>query len=211
MYLLEEPFLPIDCEHLKRFNADLYAQLVRYPQEVIPTLDLAANQLFSTNYPDMTLKHQIQVLPPFLCLLSFCSLTPAIICTSVVTIRMPLKTHALIICMQSIVTLSPSLVTSISICSFISLHIQVRPYNAEMTKNMRMLNPEGKGRSYSNAVHVKTIIVSDIDQLITISGMVVRMSSLIPEMREGLFSVIIKWSFIICAPFCSLLSLLCLL
>ncbi|KAL5467701.1 hypothetical protein EMCRGX_G031964 [Ephydatia muelleri] len=105
VYLLEEPFLPIDCEHLKGFNADLYAQLIRYPQEVIPTLDLAANQVFSANYPDMTLKHQIQV----------------------------------------------------------------RPYNAEMTKNMRMLNPE------------------DIDQLITISGMVVRMSSLIPEMREAFF------------------------
>ena len=45
-------------------------------------------------------------------------------------------------------------------------------------------------------MHVKTIIVSDIDQLITISGMVVRMSSLIPEMREGLFFDIDKWSFI---------------
>ncbi len=35
------------------------------------------------------------------------------------------------------------------------------------TKNMRTLNPE------------------DIDQLITISGMVIRISQLIPEMREG--------------------------
>ena len=34
---------------------------------------------------------------------------------------------------------------------------------------------------------------SDIDQLITISGMVVRMSSLIPEMREGLSSATGKW------------------
>lgn len=37
----------------------------------------------------------------------------------------------------------------------------------EKTKNMRLLNPE------------------DIDQLITVSGMVTRTSQIIPEMREG--------------------------
>lgn len=47
--------------------------------------------------------------------------------------------------------------------------IQVRPFNAERTKSMRSLNP------------------IDIDQLITISGMVIRTSSLIPELREGFF------------------------
>ncbi|ESN98874.1 hypothetical protein HELRODRAFT_67429 [Helobdella robusta] len=47
--------------------------------------------------------------------------------------------------------------------------IQVRPYNATKSKSMRSLNPE------------------DIDQLITISGMVIRTSSLIPEMREAFF------------------------
>uniref|UniRef100_A0A915IQA1 DNA replication licensing factor MCM4 n=1 Tax=Romanomermis culicivorax TaxID=13658 RepID=A0A915IQA1_ROMCU len=47
--------------------------------------------------------------------------------------------------------------------------IQIRPFNADRTRNMRSLNPE------------------DIDQLITISGMVIRTSSLIPEMRQGLF------------------------
>ena len=44
--------------------------------------------------------------------------------------------------------------------------LQVRTFNVDKTKNMRMLNPE------------------DIDQLITISGMVIRTSPLIPEMRE---------------------------
>ncbi len=44
---------------------------------------------------------------------------------------------------------------------------QVRTYNADKTKNMRMLNP------------------ADIDQLITVCGMVIRTSSLMPEMREG--------------------------
>ncbi|GIY26646.1 DNA replication licensing factor mcm4-A [Caerostris extrusa] len=49
-------------------------------------------------------------------------------------------------------------------------HIQVRPYNAEKTKNLRVLSPE------------------DIDRLITISGMVIRTSNLIPEMREAFFT-----------------------
>lgn len=47
--------------------------------------------------------------------------------------------------------------------------VQVRTFNAEKTKNMRSLNPE------------------DIDQLITITGMVIRTSQLIPEMREAFF------------------------
>ncbi|KAA0189047.1 hypothetical protein HAZT_HAZT004670 [Hyalella azteca] len=47
--------------------------------------------------------------------------------------------------------------------------IQVRPYNADKTRNMRALNPE------------------DIDQLITICGMVIRTSNIIPEMREAFF------------------------
>lgn len=50
--------------------------------------------------------------------------------------------------------------------------IQVRPFNAGDSKNMRSLNPE------------------DIDKLITISGMVIRTSSLIPEMRAALFRCI---------------------
>ena len=45
--------------------------------------------------------------------------------------------------------------------------IQIRTFNVDKTKNMRQLNPE------------------DIDQLITISGMVIRLSSLIPEMKQG--------------------------
>lgn len=101
----EEPYLDIDCCHLKLFDSDLYRQLICYPQEVIPTFDMAVNEIFFTKYPEIALEHQIQI----------------------------------------------------------------RPYNAERTKNMRSLNPE------------------DIDQLITIAGMVIRLSSLIPEMREGFF------------------------
>ncbi|GAB1599558.1 DNA replication licensing factor mcm4-A-like [Argonauta hians] len=103
--IIGEPFLCINCSHLRRFNRDLYRQLVTYPQEVIPTFDMAVNEMFFDRFPDTTLEHQIQV----------------------------------------------------------------RPYNAEKTTNMRSLNPE------------------DIDLLVTISGMVIRLSSLIPEMREAFF------------------------
>ncbi|CAJ0585305.1 unnamed protein product, partial [Mesorhabditis spiculigera] len=47
--------------------------------------------------------------------------------------------------------------------------IEVRPYNADKTRCMRNLDPV------------------DIDQMITISGMVTRTSSLVPEMRSGFF------------------------
>ncbi|KAL1110371.1 hypothetical protein AAG570_007902 [Ranatra chinensis] len=47
--------------------------------------------------------------------------------------------------------------------------IQIRPFNAVKTRNMRFLNPE------------------DIDKLITVSGMVIRTSNLIPDMREAFF------------------------
>ncbi|XP_076806416.1 DNA replication licensing factor mcm4-A-like [Clavelina lepadiformis] len=101
----EEPYFDVNCLHLKDFDTDLYRQLVCYPQEVIPTFDMAVNELFFERYPEIGLEHQIQV----------------------------------------------------------------QPFNAERTKNMRSLNPE------------------DIDQLITICGMAIRTSSLIPEMREGFF------------------------
>ncbi|XP_063075781.1 DNA replication licensing factor MCM4 [Engraulis encrasicolus] len=101
-----DPVLNVNCGHVEIFDADLYRQLMCYPQEVIPTFDMAVNELFSQLYPD----------------------------------------------------------------SFLSYQIQVRPFNIIKTRNMRSLNPE------------------DIDQLITISGMVIRTSQLIPEMQEAFFS-----------------------
>ncbi|KAK1794854.1 hypothetical protein P4O66_010049, partial [Electrophorus voltai] len=100
-----EPVLNVNCGHVQAFDADLYRQLICYPQEVIPTFDMAVNELFFDRFPDSILEHQIQV----------------------------------------------------------------RPYSALKTRNMRSLNPE------------------DIDQLITISGMVIRTSQLIPEMQEAFF------------------------
>ncbi|KAK0076374.1 hypothetical protein PV325_004816 [Microctonus aethiopoides] len=109
IHTLEEPYLNINCAHLENFDEKLYHQLVCYPQEVIPTLDMAANEMFFEKYPAAVLEHQIQV----------------------------------------------------------------RPFNVAKTRNMRLLNPE------------------DIDQLITISGMVIRTSNVIPEMREAFFRCII--------------------
>ncbi|KAM9627045.1 DNA replication licensing factor MCM4 isoform 3-T3 [Trichechus inunguis] len=103
--VIGEPFLNVNCEHIESFDKTLYRQLLCYPQEVIPTFDMAVNEIFFDHYPDSILEHQIQV----------------------------------------------------------------RPFNALKTKNMRNLNPE------------------DIDQLITISGMVIRTSQLIPEMQEAFF------------------------
>lgn len=102
---LEIPYLDVNSTHVKMFDDDLYRQLICYPQEVIPTLDMAVNEMFFERFPDTILAHQIQV----------------------------------------------------------------RPFNAEKTRNMRALNPE------------------DIDQLITITGMVIRTSNLMPEMNEALF------------------------
>lgn len=60
---LEEPFLDVNCNHLQQFDNDLYRQLVCYPQEVIPTFDMAVNELFFSRYPNTTLEHQIQIRP----------------------------------------------------------------------------------------------------------------------------------------------------
>ena len=60
---MEDPFLNLNCGHLRAFDADLYRQLVCYPQEVIPTLDMTVNELFFDKYPDVILPHQIQVRP----------------------------------------------------------------------------------------------------------------------------------------------------
>lgn len=61
--LLEEPFLNLNCAHLQKFDEDLYRQLICYPQEVVPTMDAAVNEIFFTEYPNTKLVHQIHVRP----------------------------------------------------------------------------------------------------------------------------------------------------
>ncbi|XP_050300297.1 DNA replication licensing factor MCM4 [Anthonomus grandis grandis] len=109
IHTLEEPFLNVNCSHIETFDANLYRQLICYPQEVIPTFDMTVNEMFYEKYPAAVLEHQIQV----------------------------------------------------------------RPFNADKTRNMRALNPE------------------DIDQLITICGMVIRTTNIMPEMREAFFQCIV--------------------
>lgn len=53
----------VNCSHLESFDPELYRQLVCYPQEVIPTLDMAVNEIFFEKYPAVVLEHQIQVRP----------------------------------------------------------------------------------------------------------------------------------------------------
>ncbi|OWK04422.1 MCM4 [Cervus elaphus hippelaphus] len=55
-----EPFLNVNCEQIKSFDTNLYRQLICYPQEVIPTFDMAVNEIFFDRYPDSILEHQIQ-------------------------------------------------------------------------------------------------------------------------------------------------------
>ncbi|XP_043279134.1 DNA replication licensing factor MCM4 isoform X2 [Venturia canescens] len=109
IHTLEEPYLNVNCAHLEAFDEQLCRQLIAYPQEVIPTMDMAINEMFFEKYPAAVLDHQIQV----------------------------------------------------------------RPFNVTKTRNMRQLNPE------------------DIDQLITITGMVTRTSHVLPEMREAFFKCIV--------------------
>ncbi|XP_012289041.1 DNA replication licensing factor MCM4 [Orussus abietinus] len=109
IHTLEEPYMNINCAHLEAFDEQLYKQLICYPEEVIPIMDMAVNEMFFEKYPAAVLEHQIQI----------------------------------------------------------------RPFNAAKTKNMRLLNPE------------------DIDQLITVTGMVIRTSDVIPEMREAFFKCVI--------------------
>ena len=99
-----EPYLTLNCTHLKEYNESLYRKLVSYPLETIQIFDMAANEVFQDLYPE---HHDIIV--------------------------------------------------------------SVRPFNIEQTVTIRGLNP------------------LDIGKLITISGMVTRCSSLIPEMLRAFF------------------------
>jgi DNA replication licensing factor MCM4 len=99
-----EPYLTVNCAHLKEFNQDLYRQLVYYPNEVVSIFDMAANEVFQDLYPE----------------------------------------HDNII-------------------------ISVRPFNIDQTYTIRGLDPK------------------DIGKLVTISGMVTRSSTIIPEMVRAFF------------------------
>lgn len=41
-----EPCLNVNCKHQLQFDDDLYRQLFNFLQEVVPTFDMAVNQMF---------------------------------------------------------------------------------------------------------------------------------------------------------------------
>jgi DNA replication licensing factor MCM4 len=54
--------------------------------------------------------------------------------------------------------------------------IQIRPFNIGKTVNVRLLDPSG----------ITHILCIDIDQLVAIRGIVVRVSNIVPDMRLGI-------------------------
>lgn len=54
--------------------------------------------------------------------------------------------------------------------------IQIRPFNIGKTVNVRLLDPSG----------TTSDLYLDIDQLVAIKGIVVRVSNIVPDMRLGI-------------------------
>mmetsp|Transcript_7204 Transcript_7204/g.13466 ORF Transcript_7204/g.13466 Transcript_7204/m.13466 type:complete len:919 (-) Transcript_7204:135-2891(-) len=98
----------LDCRNLADFDPELYNQLVQYPQEVIPILDIVINDEAAA----INAAQDNEELPN---------------------------------------------------------RIQVRTYNLLASKQMRDLNP------------------SDIDQMVSVSGMVTRCSGVLPDLKAALF------------------------
>ncbi len=98
----------IDCHNLYNFQPTrkLYTQLLHYPQEIIPIMDLVVHQEFTQLYGEAELQHN---------------------------------------------------------------RIQVRTFNLIDSRTMRDLNP------------------SDIDQLVSVRGMIIRTSQVIPDLKQAFF------------------------
>lgn len=101
--------LNLDVKNLEYYplTVSVKQQLIQYPQEVIPLMDMVINENFSELFPDVDIAAD---------------------------------------------------------------SIQVRPFNLDRTVNMRDLDP------------------SDIDQLISIKGLIIRVSNIVPDMRVGFFT-----------------------
>ena len=117
--LRQEWCVNVDCKNVYRYSSSLYRQLVLFPSQVIPIMDVAFNEMVQ-------------------CLL-----------------REDRELSAIVSMMLSSVEDMP--------------RFQVRVFNLRETKVMRKLGPE------------------DIDQLVSIRGMVVRASCVIPNMRAAFF------------------------
>lgn len=110
----EEPNINLDCQNLHQFDEELYKQLVAYPQEIIPIMDVVIND---------------------------------------VALEMLVEMHGE--------------------GSELPYRIQVRTFNMLETKHMRDLNP------------------SDIDQMVSIRGMVTRTTGIIPDLKQAYFKCLV--------------------
>lgn len=104
-------FLNIDGSHLRAFRDTrvLFEQLLTYPQEIIPLMDMTVNEVFGELFP-----HEASSFEP----------------------------------------------------------IQVRPFNIERHVNLREMSP------------------SQVDQLISVKGLVIRSTSILPDMRTAFFKCV---------------------
>ncbi|KAL7675062.1 hypothetical protein ACOME3_001330 [Neoechinorhynchus agilis] len=109
MMIIDCRVLEVDCAHIGKYDETLLNNLVSYPQDVIPSFDIAVAKVALSRFSEH--------LPP----------------------------------------------------SQRSVTFHVRPFNSPNRKAMRMLDP------------------SDIDQLVTIAGMVTRLSPILPEMHRAFF------------------------
>ena len=111
--IIGDTYLNVNCHHILQYDENLYRQLVSYPQEVIPTFDMAITEIVNELYVE---NRDID-------------------------------------------------------------RTRIRPYNVVKTSNLRSLNPD------------------DINQLITVSGMVIRCSNIIAEMCVAFFEcTVCSWS-----------------
>ena len=113
IYLTESCVFNLDMMNLFYYQPtrNLYHQLIKFPQEIVPLMDVVVNEIFADTFHPQPSEHT--QLPP-----------------------------------------EP---------------IQVRPFNCGKSANMRELNPD------------------DIDQLVSIKGLVIRTSNIIPDMRTAFF------------------------
>lgn len=113
MSLTQDYVINVDCEDVYKFDKELYNQVIKYPQEIIPLMDICFFLKFKKIAPSVN---------------DFSAGVPK---------------------------------------------IQVRLFNLRTIKHMRGLDPQ------------------DIDQLVTIRGMVTRVSEVIPDIKVGFFRCII--------------------
>ena len=110
LYETGQNYMNLDGRHLKAFRGTriLFDQLIKYPQEIIPLMDLTVNEVFSNLAGSVNLNNNLTML-------------------------------------------------------------QVRPFQMDRHVNLREMSP------------------SEVDQLITLKGLVIRSTSILPDMRTGFF------------------------